>query len=298
MGNGKTDIHLSRRTTPGFLPAQEELCTMDHEPGIFEKFRHRHFSDLMYLAKGSRPDILFVTTSLAYYVTKWQHWHDVLLVQLFIYLDTVPDMTITGRTTPNDLDMLSIVACCDADHAGDPGTSRSTSGGIKMLAAGNTLFPLSWASNRQGRTAQSTAEAELVSFNDALRKQLLPLVTRVEALVGHEVRRLQLCDSTACLGVIRNGASVALDYVRKSQRISLAWLRDVVDEVNINTEYVGTADNPSDIMTKHLSQPRFFELLPTFGCSCERLNLNIIEPRDINWVLISLSGTSAREACV
>ena len=50
-------------------------------------------------------------------------------------------------------------------------------------------------------------------------------------------------------------------------------------------------------MTKHLSQPRFFELLPTFGCSCERLNINVPKPGDVNWVLVALS-TTAREACV
>ena len=70
---------------------------MDHEPGICVKFCHRHFCDLTYLAKGSRPDILFATTPLAHYTTKWQHWHDVLLVQLFVYLDTTPVACGTER---------------------------------------------------------------------------------------------------------------------------------------------------------------------------------------------------------
>jgi len=218
-----------------------------------------------------------------------------LLIQLFIYLDTIPDMVIRGHVLPDDLDgesSLRIVACCDADHAGDPATSRSTSGSATFLVGANSMFPIAWASNRQGRVAQSTAEAELVAFNDSLRKQLLPLMGRVEALLRVNIPRVQLCDSTACIGSVVNGASVALDYVRKTQRVSPAWLKDTLEEVCMAVRYVNTKDNPADIFTKHLSQPRLFELLECIGLVCPRFGVGskMIKHFEVNWIVESLAG--------
>ena len=60
---------------------------------------------------------------------------------------------------------------------------------------------------------------------------------------------------------------------------------------------VGTADNSGDLFTKHLTQPRFFELLLCIGMQCERLGLSLKKSREINWVLLALRTAETREAC-
>ena len=57
---------------------------------------------------------------------------------------------------------------CDADHAGDRLTRRSTSGFIVMMNGG----PISWGSKLQKLCAQSSAESEIYSVTDSTKEAL------------------------------------------------------------------------------------------------------------------------------
>ena len=64
---------------------------------------------------------------------------------------------------------LEVVLYCDADFAGDRADPRSQTGMFLILAAPNSNFPLNAFSKKQGSTAKSTPEAEIVAVSDSLK---------------------------------------------------------------------------------------------------------------------------------
>ena len=60
----------------------------------------------------------------------------------------------------------NLVCYSDADHGGDLGTGRSTSGVLCLYSSA----PISWMSQRQASVAISTTEAEIVAASEAARE--------------------------------------------------------------------------------------------------------------------------------
>ena len=155
---------------------------------------------------------------------------------------------------------LKLATFVDADHGGCPETARSTSGCVTQIVGAHSYGTVSWVSMRQKRASHSTGEAELVATNDGLRRLSLPALLLYEAVLDRSVTLDLYSDSQASIGVVKSGSSSALNYTRKSQRLSIAWLRDILQELSIRIEYVITDLNIADLFTKHLLCPRYTEL--------------------------------------
>ena len=75
----------------------------------------------------------------------------------------------------------------DADFAGCPHTSRSTSGMHHVLLGPNSSFPTAVPSRKQGCVPHSTPEAEVVAADNALRTTGLPALHLWDALLNRKV---------------------------------------------------------------------------------------------------------------
>ena len=124
---------------------------------------------------------------------------------------------------------------------------------------------VSWSSHRQGCSAASTGEAEVVAIAEACRKSTLPLTDMVTQTLGKETPASLLTDSSAALGAVEKGCSSVMRYLRKNQRVSLSCMRDYFDTAGIQPKKVDGEHNISDIFTKALDGLRFEMLRLALG---------------------------------
>ena len=57
----------------------------------------------------------------------------------------------------------------DSDFAGDPGDSKSTSGGTLCILGSHTFVPISWMCKKQTSVSHSFTESEIISSDAGLR---------------------------------------------------------------------------------------------------------------------------------
>jgi hypothetical protein len=120
------------------------------------------------------PDIAYYENKLARYCTKARPAHWKAAQGLLAYLRQTIDYRLTytrGESSgiaglPND--PLGVTCYADADHAGDRGTCRSTSGAVIIISGGAVLAK----SKRQTTVADSTTAAEINALY-SLAKQVM-----------------------------------------------------------------------------------------------------------------------------
>ena len=105
----------------------------------------------------------------------------------------------------------------------------------------------SWSTTQKSITL-SSAEAELVAAVK-ISAELLGL-EQMMAEWGISVRSEILIDSSAALGVISRKGNGKLRHVR----VGMLWIQEKQDNGELSYTKVPGAENPADLMTKHLSQ--------------------------------------------
>ena len=118
-------------------------------------------------------------------VTKWTTTHDAMLIRLFFYLDSAGPVALVAQLSVDDLEHVRLTLWSDADLAGDPEDSKSTSGMLLELEniQSGARWPISWGVKRQGATAGSTAEAETVALCTSLKHEALPLSILLDTML-------------------------------------------------------------------------------------------------------------------
>lgn len=258
---GKNNLRAVDTPTLRDPPPEADFASEGRMAGLAPRF----IEALLWLARCTRPDLSFAVCFLAKYASKWCLAADRYLERICAYVDCTTDMAL--QSVIHRGDTLRVVALADADHAGCPTTSRSTSGSCTYLVVdrGGTSL-VGWHSHRQGCTAVSTAEAELVSLSEALRRDLVPTTGAVNAVYWHEGPVGVLgTDSAAALAAVRKGSSAALRHVRKVHRVALAAVSDVAAQGIAAVVKVDGERNVSDVFTKALPPPRFRELRNQLG---------------------------------
>ena len=218
---------------------------------------HHFVAALLFVARCVRPDISFAVSFLGRAVSRWSKMHDRALKQLICYLNTTVDLVLKlpARNSFNP-SQCYLEVFSDADHAGDLQTSRSTSGFVTYLVDKrdpNRRFLLDWSCKLQEGTALSTPDAELTALQRAVTRSALPLQILIESFFQFEVPLYFHCDNSAGISAVSNGASAALRYLKKTQRVSIPFLHQVFGTAANQLNYVDTGSNVADLFTKFLS---------------------------------------------
>ena len=128
----------------------------------------------MYLMRGTRPDIAFITCKLARFVSKWCKVHDVMLHRVMQYLQHTLHHALHLRVCSSDRKTSENHIWIDADHAGDIFDAKSTGGFIQSIVGPNGTFAtFDWDSRKQRATAHSSGEAEIVALGDLIKPALV-----------------------------------------------------------------------------------------------------------------------------
>ena len=237
-------------TTP--LPEGIEAAMADAPPAdeqFVEDFQYREkVGCILYYMLCMRPDIAFAIGLMARQTTRVTRVAAAGVTQLLQFLFNTRSVTLV-------LGGLNafIRAFCDSDWAGDRATRRSTSSHIVYLGSG----PIEWVSRLQRLQAQSTAEAEYIAMNGAVRTVMwlrwLLHETGIRALITSYSSSL-FTDNTAAEANTNNPSQG-----EKTKHIAIKYhlVRELVAAGVLTTEHVDTLVNPADIGTKVLGKRSF-----------------------------------------
>ena len=199
---------------------------------------------LQYLANNTRPDIAHSVNHLARFLTNPsdEHIKAARRVLRYIAKDIGKGIEFINKPGKPVLEAYS-----DADFAGDPATSRSTSGCLIRLSSG----PVSWKSHLQKNVVLSTTEAEYLAATETCRqlqwtKSLLGEIGLSERVEGSRRTNLYV-DNQSAISLIKNH-----DNHKRSKHIALRnhYCREQFNEGAISVIYVESKNQLADSLTK------------------------------------------------
>jgi len=216
---------------------------------------------IFYAARMARWELLFPTSILTRFLTKWTAAHDKMLNRLVAYIYFHLNDCMTGYIGDNTKDLFLGVHV-DADHGGDVSDVRATTGALVVLQGPNTWFPLSVICKKQTSNSNGSTESETVALSHILRQEAIPTLQLWETLLGRKVHVEIYEDNQGTIDVIRNGYSPALRHLLKTQKCSIDLIHHIVHEKNLaDIVKVGTDKQVADIFTKSLNGPAWNKAL-------------------------------------
>ena len=177
---------------------------------------------LLFAARLARLDFVVAIMRLASKVTSWNKSHDRTLRRLMQYAQPAADLELVSELSSENRQTATLVMSSDADLAGDLESSKSTFGLWLELGSAddNRCWPLAWKSKRQGSTASSTCETEMISLATALKSEFLPMLELLEQALCRPVRLRCLEDNTQCIKAAETGYSAALRHLPRTEQRS------------------------------------------------------------------------------
>lgn len=201
---------------------------------------------IIYLATVSRPDIAFAANFLSRAMDKPTKMHWVTAKRVLKYLKGTMDKGLNYSVNGNK----KLVAYSDSDFAGDVTDRKSTSGYVMMLGD----CAISWSSKKQSIVTLSSTEAEFVAAS-AAAKEIKYLRNLLKDL------GLEQTEPTTLHIDNRSTIFLANDYVtgENSKHIDVRyfWIRQEVENKNIQIEHMPTDEMLADIFTKPLTPKPF-----------------------------------------
>ena len=251
--SGLDESSLTPAATP-FLPEESFTEEDETEAGELREDACKVLMKILYGARVARFDLLNATRALASSITKWSRAADKRLHRLVCYISSTLDHTLKGYVG-DPLEDLYLRLYADADFAGCPKTSRSTSGVFLCLCGPKTWMPLTAISKKQGCVSHSTPEAELVALDHALRAEGLPALTFWETILGRPVRLVLEEDNQTAITVLKTGYSTALRHMGRTHKVCLRWIHERIVDKEVEVKYCLSKDQSADIFTKGFSEP-------------------------------------------
>lgn len=230
---------------------------------------------LLYAALGTRADVCFAVAALSRHCANPFTSHMSAAKRVLRYLYTTRDLclmyTKDVRAPLDERDpeasVSPVTGYCDADWASNITDRRSISGYTFFI--GKSL--ISWKAKRQTIVALSTAEAELIACTEASRegiwlKNLLSEVVSLTkiTLPGSSCGIRIYCDNQSALKGIAKGTS---NPSGRNKHIDIRYYhaRDMAESKVIIFNYVNSADNLADIMTKGMPLKKHREMTVRLG---------------------------------
>lgn len=208
---------------------------------------------LLYATQAVRLDGSYAVSKLARYMNNYNiaHWRGVQ--QLLRYFKGTTDIGITYNGK-HDTNTNILEGYVDADWAADIDTRRSQTGYIFYLNGG----PVSWQSKKQTTVALSTVEAEYMAMS-AATQELLYLRQLLEDLGFPQRNATTLYEDnqgTMALATGRGGMAKRTKHID----IRHHFVKEKIAAAQLKIEYVPSALQRADIMTKGFAVAKFREL--------------------------------------
>jgi len=154
---------------------------------------------------------------------------------------------------------MSLLGYVDVDQAGDVNDCRSISG-YTFVTAGAAI---SWSSKKQPSVALLSTEAEYMAAAAATKEAtwLKLLFSEIEPSLSRMPVKL-LIDKQSAMSLAKNAT-----FHDRTKHIAIChhYIREKVDKGEIVLEYLPTAEQVADILTKPLSREKHIRFIEGMG---------------------------------
>jgi hypothetical protein len=245
---GLTDAREAK--TPSASQEALEPTSVNDKLADSDQYR-RVIGRVLFLMRGSRPDVCFTTVRLSRYVAKPAERHQEGAMRILRYLKG----TRTHGVTYSGLERVRrLEAYVDSDYAGDSTDRKSTYGSVFMLLGG----PLAWNSKKQQSVSTSTMEAEYVALCQGGKeavwfRELFRELGQVQFL--GDSREVQMySDNQGCIALAENPENHARS---KHIDVQYHYTRQLIEYRKVTLTYCPTERMLADILTKPLGLRAF-----------------------------------------
>jgi hypothetical protein len=208
---------------------------------------------------GTRPDLAYAVTKMAQYSSNPSRDHLNRLLYIGRYLVGTMDYTLeySGENLSNPNKETGLTFYSDSDWAGDKHTRRSVSGYLGFLAEG----AICWVSHAQKTIALSSAEAEYMAISDCSRQAvwLRSLLKELGWFIGPVTIS---GDSQSAIFLASNPVQ---EKRTKHIDIKYHFIREKIEEKQVQLRFVKGEENPADLLTKNLSHNKFDKFKKMLG---------------------------------
>jgi hypothetical protein len=238
------DEHLNLKTA---ISPMEKGLNLPRDTDADPKLRYRQLvGQLLWIARCTRPDILFAVSFLAQFSNYANKEHWIALTRVLRYLKTTILRPLVLKLTDEIKGcMLNIES--DSDWAGDSNDRKSYSGSIIFYNGGVLNYNVA----KQATVSLSSTEAEYIAASEACKEGLY-----FRNLID-EIAPINL---PIHVGVDNLGAGfIAQNSVNnaRTKHIDIRYhmIRDWISKGIFELFHVRSADNRADLMTKALAGP-------------------------------------------
>ncbi|XP_020689593.1 uncharacterized protein LOC110104706 [Dendrobium catenatum] len=222
------------------LPNQMSADVQMFEPHVYRKITKA----LQYMAI-TRSDIAYAVNILPQHMHYPNITHTYLLKRVLRYIHGTLDFGL-----PITKSSLQLRTFSDANWAGDPITRKSTLGYCSFL--GDTL--VSWTVKKKSTASRSSTESEYRALAAATANTIWIKWLLSDFGVNHATTIDLFCDNMSAIALANN----PMFYARtKHIEIDQRFIRDHIQNNNIQLLPISTTDQIAGILTKLLSTPRF-----------------------------------------
>jgi hypothetical protein len=258
--SGYVDMILQRFDMENSTPVATPIATgtrlvnaTDNDEIIDAKPYQSMVGSQMYAMLCTRPDIAFAVSQVSQFNASPTSTHEVIARRILRYLKGSMDLGIeySGK------EGLVMKVFVDADW-GASENRRSIGGYIVILAGG----AISWSCKKQGSVALSSTEAEYMALVQVLKESIW--LQRLLRELGREAENAKTIyeDNQGAIALANNP-----EYHARTKHVDIQYhfVRECVENGDIELEYCPTADMVADALTKALPKDRHWMLLGRMG---------------------------------
>ena len=211
---------------------------------------------LQYLSTMTRPDITFAVSNVGKFSSKPTKDHWVAVKRIIRYLQGTSNYGL--KYSYDGSNTSTCIGYSDSDFGGDTDDRKSTSGYIFQIGGTG----ISWRSKKQTSVALSTAEAEYIALSQAAQEAIWLRQLSTDLLCKPQQPTTVYEDNQAAISMSKNPQAHG-----KSKHIEIKYhfIREQVNNKNIEVKYCSTDNMIADMLTKGLSKEKFHKLRQLAG---------------------------------
>ena len=245
--------------TPGFQLMKPEEGEPALSPELQSEFRSG-VGMLLYLVKHSRPDIANCVRELTKGMSSAPpHAYKEMLRVIKHVLDThglglkIFPIIFKGKI------VWHLLVYSDSDWAGDKANRKSISGFIFFFCG----VPIMWRSKQQLAVSMSSSEAKWYAVSEAVKEIMFVLQVLISVGIAVETPVVVKVDNMGAIFMGKHSTTSA-----RTRHIScrLFYVRQMQADQLISLEFVPTASNWSDGMTKNVKADVHTAHVPNYVC--------------------------------
>ncbi len=252
-----TDLRISQSTS-GITVSQ--VSYIDQMTEIEIDSNHKHMNkhpineterrmlrtacgQMLWTATQSRPDAAYTTCASSNAIAYGTVADLKVVNKTMKYLKKNP---LQLRYWKLDLSQIVLVICCDASFANLPDGSSQGGHIIFLVSATGKCCPMTWQSKKLRRVCKSTLAAESWAMVEAVESAEFIMAQLSEVLKVRSLKMVCLTDCKSLFDAIHTTNNVQ----DRGLRISIACLRQRVNQQEMIVHWIGTKHQLADSLTK------------------------------------------------